>query len=76
MTQITAREVRYKPIMKTSELRRELKRLGAKFREGRKHTKVYLNGRQSTLPRHKTQEIGDGLRKMIYEQLGLGKPPP
>ena len=43
---------------------------GARFEEGGKHTKVYLNGRQSTLPRH-AKEIGEGLRQAILKQLGL-----
>ncbi|MBB3014894.1 type II toxin-antitoxin system HicA family toxin [Cupriavidus alkaliphilus] len=33
---------------------------------------VYLNGRQSTLPHHPSHEIGEGLRKAILKQLGLG----
>ncbi|RAS05815.1 mRNA interferase HicA [Cupriavidus alkaliphilus] len=33
---------------------------------------VYLNGRQSILPRHPSHEIGEGLRKAILKQLGLG----
>ena len=57
--------------MKTSEFRRELAAKGATFKEGRSHTKVYLNGRQSTLPRHPAQEIGEGLRRAICKQLGL-----
>jgi len=56
--------------MKTSEFRRWLAEQGATFEEGRKHTKVYLDGRQTTLPRH-TKDIGDGLRRAILKQLGL-----
>jgi mRNA interferase HicA len=43
---------------------------GATFEEGAKHAKVYLNGRQTTLPRH-SGEIGEGLRRAICKQLGL-----
>lgn len=57
--------------MKTSEFKRYLAGLGAVFKEGGGHTKVYLNGRQSTLPRHGSQEIGEGLRKAILKQLGI-----
>ena len=45
--------------------------LGARFEEGSKHTKVYLNGKQTTLPRHLSQEIGDGLRRAILKQLAV-----
>jgi len=57
--------------LKTSEFRRQLAALGATFKEGGSHTKVYLNGRQSTLPRHPSHEIGEGLRRAIRKQLGL-----
>jgi mRNA interferase HicA len=57
--------------MKQSEFRRWLTAHGATFKEGRKHTRVYLQGRQSTLPRHPSHEIGDALRKAIIRQLGL-----
>ena len=57
--------------MKASEFRRELAACGATFKEGGSHTKVYLNDRQSTLPRHPSHEIGEGLRRGILKQLGL-----
>ena len=57
--------------MKSSEFRRQLAAMGATFKEGGRHTKVYLNGHQSTLPRHAAQEIGEGLRRAILKQLGL-----
>jgi mRNA interferase HicA len=57
--------------MKVSEFRRLLESHGARFEEGAKHTKVYLNGRQTTLPRHPSQELGEGLRRAILKQLGL-----
>lgn len=56
--------------MKNTEFRRRLAALGAEFKEGSKHTKVYLNGCQCTLPRHK-DEIGTGLLKSILRQLGV-----
>jgi mRNA interferase HicA len=57
--------------MKISEFKRLLKSLGASFEEGTRHTKVYLNGRQTTLPRHATQDIGEALRHAILRQLGV-----
>jgi mRNA interferase HicA len=35
------------------------------------HLKVFLNGRQSTLPMHGTQELGKGVEAAIKRQLGL-----
>jgi mRNA interferase HicA len=57
--------------MKQSEFRRWLAAQGATFEEGTKHLKVYLNGKQTTLPRHPSHEIGEGLRQRILKQLGL-----
>lgn len=56
--------------MKVTEFRKWLAQHGATFKEGAKHTKVYLNGRQCTLPRH-AKEIREGLRQAILKQLGL-----
>lgn len=55
--------------MNTDQFKRRLKRLGARFEQGSKHTKVYLNGKQTTLPRHR--EISDRLADLILKQLGL-----
>lgn len=57
--------------MKVSEFKRWLAAQGVYFEEGKRHTKLYYQGRQSTLPRHGSQELGDGLRKAILKQLGL-----
>ena len=57
--------------MKYSEFRKQLAALGAQFAEGTKHTKVYLNGKQTTLPRHASQDIGEPLRRAILRQLGV-----
>lgn len=57
--------------MKNSEFRKQLAALGARFVEGTKHTKVYLNGKQTTLPRHATQDLGEALRHAILRQLGV-----
>ncbi|TXR53567.1 type II toxin-antitoxin system HicA family toxin [Reinekea thalattae] len=57
--------------MKQSEFKRWLKKQGAEFKEGSNHTKIYCNGKQSTLPRHGSKEISEGLRKAIIKQLDL-----
>ena len=57
--------------MKISEFKKWLVQQGATFPSGSKHYKVYLNGRQCTLPRHPSQELGEGLRQAILKQLGL-----
>lgn len=59
--------------MKTKELRKWLETHGAVFKEGGKHTKVYCNGKQTTLPRH--NEIPQGTAVAICSQLGIKKPP-
>lgn len=55
--------------MKYTQFKKWLAAKGAQFEEGSKHTKVYLNGRQCTLPRHTGREIGEGLRHEIMKQL-------
>lgn len=57
--------------MKQSEFKRFLADNGATFKQGSKHIKVYLNGKQTTLPRHPSSEIGEGLRLAILKQLGM-----
>lgn len=57
--------------MSYQQFRKWLRSLGAEFSEGSKHTKVYLNGRQCTLPRHQAKEMPEGLRKAILKQLNL-----
>ena len=56
--------------MKNSEFARWLKSQGVVFKQGKKHSKLFLNGNQSTLPRH-AAEINELLRKAIIKQLGL-----
>jgi mRNA interferase HicA len=55
--------------VKQSEFRRWLADQGATFQQGSKHLKVYLNGRQTTLPRHPAHEISEPLRQAILKQL-------
>ena len=56
--------------MKNAEFRRRLAALGVEFKEGAKHTKLYFNGAQITLPRHK-DDLGIGLMKSILSHLGI-----
>ncbi|WP_390174017.1 type II toxin-antitoxin system HicA family toxin [Robbsia andropogonis] len=58
-------------MVKQSEFKRWLAQQGATFKEGSGHTKVFLNGKQTVLPRHPSHEMGEGLRKKILKQLGL-----
>lgn len=53
--------------LKRNDLIKQLEALGAIFKEGGKHTKVYLNGKQSTIPRHR--EIKENTAKAIRKQL-------
>ena len=55
--------------MKRRDLIKFLSELCAEFKEGGKHTKVYLNDKQSTIPRH--TEIDDYLVKAIKKQLEI-----
>lgn len=57
--------------MKLSEFKRFLAKQGVEFVEGSKHTKLFLNGKQTTLPRHHGKEIGKGLQNTILKQLGI-----
>ena len=57
--------------MTYSQFRRWLTARGVRFEDGTRHTKLYLNDKQSTLPRHGAKEIGEGLRRAIMKQLGL-----
>ena len=57
--------------MKQSEFVRWLKKQGATFEEGTKHIKIYLNGKQSHVPRHQNEELKTGLIEGIKKQLGL-----
>ena len=59
--------------MKHSEFRRWLEARGVRVEDsvGSKHMKLYYNGKQSTLPRHPSKEIKEGLRRAIMKQLGI-----
>lgn len=57
--------------MKISEFKKWLITQGVTVEEGTRHWKLYLNGRQSVLPRHPGRELKEGTRKAILKQLGL-----
>lgn len=57
--------------MKISEFKRWLEAQGARVENGTNHWKVYLNGKQTTLPRHPSKELKEGTRKAILKQLGI-----
>lgn len=62
--------------MKPAELSRALNRLATKrgwdieIREGASHTRIFLNGRYTTLPRHRA-DLKTGTFRAILKQLGL-----
>ncbi len=55
--------------MKYADLKKHLKAKGASFKEGSKHTKVYLNGKQTTIPRHR--EVNKFVVDAIFKQLDV-----
>ena len=57
--------------MKQTEFVRWLADQGATFKQGTKHLKVYLNGKQTTVPRHPGKEIDDRFIKEIKKQLDI-----
>jgi mRNA interferase HicA len=53
-------------------MKKWLEQQGASFQPGKgSHLKVFLNGKQSTLPIHGAAELGKGLETAIKRQLGL-----
>lgn len=56
----------------SKQMKKWLEKQGATFEPGKgSHLKVFLNGRQSTLPMHGAAELGKGLEAAIKRQLGL-----
>ncbi|MGO4151491.1 type II toxin-antitoxin system HicA family toxin [Cupriavidus basilensis] len=55
--------------MKQSEFVRWLSQQGATFKQGSNHLKVYLNGKQTVIPRH--TELKKGTVEGIKKQLNL-----
>lgn len=62
----------YDLAVNSKQMKKWLEQQGATFQPGKgSHLKVFLNGRQSTLPMHGTAELGKGLEAAIRRQLGL-----
>ncbi|MDD2765277.1 MAG: type II toxin-antitoxin system HicA family toxin [Opitutaceae bacterium] len=57
--------------MKQSEFVRWLAKQGATFKDGSRHLKVYLDGKQTILPRHPSAELKTGLVEGVKKQLGI-----
>ncbi|QNK65778.1 type II toxin-antitoxin system HicA family toxin [Variovorax sp. PAMC26660] len=57
--------------MKISEFKRWLKTQGVAVAEGKKHSKLSINGKQTVLPRHPSKELKEGTKQAILKQLGL-----
>jgi mRNA interferase HicA len=57
--------------VKQREFVKWLEDQGATIKDGSKHLKVYLNGKQTTVPRHPGKEISNDLVKAIKKQLNL-----
>lgn len=57
--------------MKQSEFVRWLRAQGVVIKDGSKHLKLYLNGKQSTLPRHPGKELKPRLVEGVKKQLDL-----
>lgn len=58
-------------VMKQREFQLWLAKQGAVFIDGSNHLKIYLNGRQTVMPRHPGKELNGKLRKAIMKQLNL-----
>jgi mRNA interferase HicA len=58
--------------MNSKQMKKWLEQQGATFQVGNgSHLKVFLNGKQPTLPMHGTTELGKWLVAAIKRQLGL-----
>ena len=57
--------------MKHSSFIDELRKLGVRVENGTRHLKLYYKGKQTTCPRHPSQEISEKFAKLIKKQLGL-----
>lgn len=57
--------------MKQSEFKRWLEDRGVVVKNAKGHWMAYYNGKQTTLPRHPSHEIGTNLRQRILKQLGM-----
>lgn len=57
--------------VKQSEFVKWLKDQEAVIKNGKKHLKVYLNGKQTTVPRHPGKEISNQFVEVIKKQLNI-----
>lgn len=57
--------------MKQKEFLRWLKEQGVETKNGKKHLKLYYDGKISHLPRHPAEELPTGLVEAVKKQLGL-----
>ncbi|MGJ5819055.1 type II toxin-antitoxin system HicA family toxin [Paludibaculum fermentans] len=57
--------------MKSSELRRWLKKQGCRFVEESRHTRIILGSKVSRMPRHPAKDIKTGTLQSILNDLGL-----
>jgi len=58
--------------MNSKQMKKWLEQQGATFQLGKgSHLKVFLNGKQTTLPMHGATELGKGLEAAIKRQLDL-----
>ena len=58
--------------MNSKQMKKWLEQQGATFSTGNgSNLKVFLNGKQTTLPMHGATELGKGLEAAIKRQLGL-----
>ncbi len=56
----------------SKQMKKCLEQQGASFQQGKgSHLKVFLNGKQTTLPMHGAAELGKGLEAAIKRQLDL-----
>ena len=59
-------------VVNSKQMKKWLEQQGASFLPGKgSHLKVFLNGKQSTLPMHGVAELGKGLEAAIKRQLAL-----
>jgi len=57
--------------VKQTEFVRWLRDQGAEIKDGTKHLKVYLNGKQTTVPRHPGKELSNTFIRVIKKQLDI-----
>lgn len=57
--------------MKHKQFIDELKSLGVVLKDGKNHYKAYLNGKQTVIKKHPTQEYSKQYMNLIKRQLGI-----